>query len=108
MMVFVLVMMVFLFVTIIVVVALLVVCGYTMVTTLALCNTSIQQRVPDTMRGRVLSMYTFAFYAFVPFGNLAAGLLAERRGIGITLLSLGAGLLLSAVAAVVALTTTRA
>ena len=94
--------------TIIVVVALLVVCGYTMVTTLALCNTSIQQRVPDIMRGRVLSMYTFAFYAFVPFGNLAAGLLAERRGIGITLLSLGAGLLLSAVVAFVALTTSRA
>jgi MFS family permease len=86
------------------VVALLVVCGYTMVTTLALCNTSIQQRIPDAMRGRVLSMYTFAFYAFVPFGNLAAGLLAERRGISMTLFSLGAGLVLSAAAAGVAMT----
>src|SRR5712691_10918162 len=93
--------------TIIVVVALLVVCGYTMVTTLALCNTSIQQRVPDTMRGRVLSMYTFAFYAFVPFGNLAAGMLAERGGIAVTLLSLGAGLVLSAAAAGVALSMAR-
>jgi predicted MFS family arabinose efflux permease len=87
-----------------IVVALLVICGYTMVTTLALCNTSIQQRIPDAMRGRVLSMYTFAFYAFVPFGNLAAGLLAEHRGISTTLFSLGAGLVVSAAAAGVAMT----
>lgn len=43
------------------VVSLLFVTGFTMVTCVALCNTSIQQRVPDSMRGRVLSMYTFAF-----------------------------------------------
>jgi len=86
------------------VMALLMICGYTMVTTLALCNTSIQQRIPDAMRGRVLSMYTFAFYAFVPFGNLAAGLLAEHRGISMTLFSLGAGLIVSAAAAGVAMT----
>ncbi len=87
----------------IIVLGLLVVCGFTMVTTLALCNTTIQQRVPDTMRGRVLSMYTFAFYAFVPFGNLGAGMLAERRGIGITLVALGGGLVGSAVVAVLVL-----
>jgi MFS family permease len=85
--------------TVMLVVALLVICGYTMVTTLALCNTSIQQRVPDAMRGRVLSMYTFAFYAFVPFGNLGSGLLAEHRGISVTLVALGAGLVLSALIA---------
>jgi MFS family permease len=77
------------------IVALLFVCGFTMVTCVALCNTSIQQRVPDGMRGRVLSMYTFAFFAFIPFGNLAAGLIAERRGIATTLFVMGAGLLLS-------------
>jgi MFS family permease len=87
-----------------IVLGLLVVCGYSMVTMLALCNTTIQQRVPDTMRGRVLSMYTFAFYAFVPFGNLGAGLLAEKRGIGVTLMTLGAGLLLSAVVGGIAFT----
>ncbi len=86
-----------------IVIGLLVVCGFTMVTTLALCNTTIQQRVPDTMRGRVLSMYTFAFYAFVPFGNLGAGMLAERRGIGVTLIALGAGLVASALIAGIAL-----
>lgn len=82
-----------------IVLGLLVVCGYSMVTTLALCNTTIQQRVPDTMRGRVLSMYTFAFYAFVPFGNLGSGVLAEKRGIAMTLMILGGGMVLSAMLA---------
>src|SRR5262249_54895800 len=52
------------------VIVLLAVCGAAMVIGIALCNTSIQQRIPDAMRGRVLSMYTFAFFAFLPFGNL--------------------------------------
>lgn len=87
----------------VIVVGLLMVCGYSMVSMLALCNTTIQQRVPDAMRGRVLSMYTFAFYAFLPFGNLASGMLAERFGIAVTLGSLGVALLLSAVAAALAM-----
>ena len=37
----------------------------------------IQLHTPDDMRGRVLSMYTFSFYAFNPFGNLAGGAFAE-------------------------------
>jgi MFS family permease len=78
------------------VMVMLVVCGAAMVSCLALCNTSIQQRVPDHMRGRVLSMYTFSFYAFLPFGNLASGVVAEHHGIGVTLAILGAALLLSA------------
>ncbi|HSP13175.1 MAG TPA: MFS transporter [Thermoanaerobaculia bacterium] len=85
------------------VVILLVLCGFAMVTCLALCNTSIQRRVPDAMRGRVLSMYTFAYYAFLPFGNLGAGMLAEQRGIGLTLIALGAALVVSAFVAAVAL-----
>jgi MFS family permease len=86
-----------------IVVLMLFVCGLTMVTCLALCNTTIQQRVPDDLRGRVLSMYTFAFFAFIPFGNLMAGLIAERRGIAIALLTLAGGLAASAAAAAVAL-----
>jgi MFS family permease len=82
------------------------VCGLTMVTCLALCNTSIQQRVPDELRGRVLSMYTFAFFAFIPFGNLMAGLVAERRGIVFALFVLGAGLVVSAIAAGITLSRT--
>jgi MFS family permease len=85
------------------VVGLLILCGFSMVTTLALCNTSIQRRVPDAMRGRVLGMYTFAYYAVVPFGNLGAGMLAEHRGIGLTLVTLGVALVVSAFLAGIAL-----
>jgi MFS family permease len=77
------------------VIVLLAVCGASMVVGVALCNTSIQQRVPDAMRGRVLSMYTFAFFAFLPFGNLFAGILAEHRGLTPTLLAMGGGLVLA-------------
>ncbi len=86
---------------------LLVLCGASMVSCLALCNTSIQRRVPDHMRGRVLSMYTFSFYAFLPFGNLASGIVAEHRGIGLTLALLGAALLISAIIAAFAVRTRR-
>jgi MFS family permease len=73
--------------------------GVAMVVSMALCNTTIQERIPDVLRGRVLSMYTFAFFALIPFGNLAAGLLAENRGIAPALLMLGGGLLGSGVLA---------
>jgi MFS family permease len=75
------------------------ICGTSMVVSLALCNTTIQQRIPDTLRGRVLSMYTFAFFAFIPFGNLVAGLAAEKRGITNALLILAGGLIASGVSA---------
>jgi MFS family permease len=74
----------------------LVISGCSMVVSLALCNTSIQQRIPDAMRGRVLSMYTFAFNGFLPFGNLIAGTLAEHRGLGPTMYTLGGGVVVSA------------
>jgi len=71
------------------VLVLLAICGGTMVVGVALCNTSIQQLVPDAMRGRVLSMYTFAFFAFLPFGNLGVGVVAEHYGLPITLVACG-------------------
>lgn len=76
--------------------------GAAMVVSIALCNTSIQRRVPDPLRGRVLGMYTFAFFAFIPFGNLMAGLLAEKNGIGRALVELGLGMLLVAAGATIA------
>jgi MFS family permease len=78
-----------------IVVAILFVCGAAGVYSVALCNTSIQQRIPDAMRGRVLSMYTFAFFAFVPFGNLIAGILAERWGYATAFAVFGGALLVS-------------
>ena len=79
--------------------AALVLCGASMVICVALCNTSIQQRIPDALRGRVLSMYTFAFSGFLPFGNLFGGILAEHRGLQPTMLMLGGGLLVTAAVA---------
>jgi MFS family permease len=79
--------------------ALLVICGASMVICIALCNTSIQQRVPDALRGRVLSMYTFSFSGFLPFGNLLGGILAEHRGLRPTMATLGGGLLVAAIVA---------
>jgi MFS family permease len=86
-----------------IVIAMLAVCGVSMVTGLALCNTRIQQRVPDAMRGRVMSMYAFSFFAFIPFGNLIAGTIAERRGFGAVVLILGAGVFATGLGALVAL-----
>ncbi|MDQ3283233.1 MAG: MFS transporter [Acidobacteriota bacterium] len=83
------------------VMALLVVCGAGMVSSLALCNTMIQQRIPDAMRGRVLSMYTFSFFAFIPFGNLMAGMLAEQRGVRQAFSILGVALVVTAIAVIV-------
>ncbi|HSY48752.1 MAG TPA: MFS transporter [Thermoanaerobaculia bacterium] len=79
-----------------IIVPLLAVCGCAMVVSVALCNTSIQNRVPDAMRGRVLSMYTFGFFGFLPFGNLIAGTIAEHRGLPMTMVVLGGGLLAAA------------
>jgi len=83
--------------------ALLVVCGASMVVCIALCNTSIQQRVPDALRGRVLGIYTFSFSGFLPFGNLLGGILAEHRGLRPTMATLGGGLLVAAVVAAILL-----
>ncbi len=80
------------------VMALLVLCGIGMVTSLALCNTLIQQRTSDHMRGRVMSMYTLSWFAFTPFGNLMAGMLAEQRGIAQTMWVLGGALAITAFA----------
>jgi len=39
-------------------------------------NTFIQSTVPDQFRGRVLSLYTLAFFGLSPFGALALGVVA--------------------------------
>lgn len=79
-----------------IIVPLLAVCGCAMVVCVALCNTAIQNRVPDAMRGRVLSMYTFGIFGFLPFGNLIAGAVAEHRGLPMTMVVLGSGLVAAA------------
>ncbi len=71
--------------------------GFAMVTCVATVNTTLQHSIPDEMRGRVLSMYTFAFFGVAPFGNLFAGITAEKYGVRVTFAAMGLLLLLCAV-----------
>jgi MFS family permease len=65
-------------------VALLVPVGYAMMTQMAASNTLIQSMVPDTLRGRVMAMYSMMFMGMAPIGALLAGVLAERLGAATT------------------------
>lgn len=44
---------------------------------LNMSNTLIQMNVSDELRGRVMGMYTFAFFGMMPLGSLLGGALAE-------------------------------
>jgi MFS family permease len=43
-------------------------------------NVLVQTHVPDALRGRVMSIYTLAFFGLMPFGSFVAGRLAEQIG----------------------------
>jgi MFS family permease len=54
--------------------------GFTIVTSVAVTNTLLQQLVTDEMRGRVMSMFILSFIGAMPIGNLLAGALSHRYG----------------------------
>lgn len=58
----------------------LAVLGASQVAYYATTNTLIQLLVPPRLRGRVLSLYVLTSLGVIPFGNLVAGLVAERFG----------------------------
>lgn len=60
--------------------ALLFAAGFAAISLTATANTAIQQRVPDELRGRVMSVYLTAFAASVPLGGLFAGAIARALG----------------------------
>ncbi len=70
--------------------ALMVVLGYTFTTQLVLTNTLIQTLVPDALRGRVMSAYTWALGGFYPVGSLAIGALGDHIGAPATAFLAGA------------------
>lgn len=79
---------------------LLAVVGGAMVSSVATVNSLIQTLVPDSIRGRVLSMHTMAFLGFTPLGSLLVGALAEHWGTPVALaLSSGFALALTAIIA---------
>jgi len=51
--------------------------GFGHVMFFATSNTTLQRRVPDEMRGRVMGIYAFVFMGFFPLGSLQAGLVAH-------------------------------
>ena len=54
-------------------------------------NVTIQNSVPDTLRGRVMSLYVMVFAGSAPIGGVFAGFLAEQFGAA-TAFSIGAAL----------------
>lgn len=54
--------------------------GWGIVSNLATCNSYIQKRVPDALRGRVMSLYILVFLGFAPLGNSLIGFAAETAG----------------------------
>jgi len=64
-------------------------CGWGMVTQLALTNTLIQLASPDNLRGRVLSSYLWVLQGFGPFGSLFVGWLSQTIGVPVTAMICG-------------------
>ena len=54
--------------------------GWGMVSYLASANSYIQVSVPDELRGRVMSVYSFVFLGTVPIGNALMGIVADKIG----------------------------
>lgn len=54
--------------------------GWGTISMAATCNTIIQLRVPDVLRGRVASVYTTVFAGSTPFGSIFSGGLAAIGG----------------------------
>ena len=54
--------------------------GFGMTITVSTGNSIIQLNVPDTMRGRVMSLFSLTFLGFTPLGNFMYGSLAHYIG----------------------------
>ncbi len=61
-------------------VALLLPVGSSIMVEMASSNTLIQSLVPDSLRGRVMAVYSMTFMGMAPFGALLAGVLAQYLG----------------------------
>ncbi len=64
--------------------ALLLPVGFSIMVEMASSNTLIQSLVPDSLRGRVMAVYSMTFMGMAPFGSLLAGALAHRLGAPLT------------------------
>ena len=69
--------------------ALLVVIGFTATVQMAATNTTLQNRVPDRLRGRIMAVYATMFLGIQPVGALIAGGIAKKFGAPDTLAVFG-------------------
>ena len=76
-------------------VALLLPVGFTMMTQMAASNTLIQSMIPNSLRGRVMAVYSMMFMGMAPIGALLAGALAGWLG-ATTTVAIGGGFCLLA------------
>jgi len=60
-----------------------------------LSNTLVQINVTDELRGRVMGIFTFTFFGFMPLGSLINGALADKIGAPTTI-QINASILLAA------------
>lgn len=63
--------------------------GWGAVTQLATMNTLIQLQVPDSLRGRVFSIYLWALQGITPFGSLLIGWMTQKFSLSTTSLICG-------------------
>jgi MFS family permease len=68
--------------------------GFSIVTSIAVTNTLLQQLVTDKMRGRVMSMFILSFVGSMPIGNLLAGVVSHRFGAPATLAAGGVAIVI--------------
>jgi MFS family permease len=76
-------------------VVLLYVTGGAGVLFMASCNTTMQVGVPDVLRGRMMSLYTFVFAGVVPIGSAFTGSVAQTLGVATAFRANGALAILS-------------
>ncbi len=74
--------------------ALMTVMGFSLITQLVISNTMIQTIVPDNLRGRVISTYTWALGGFYPLGSLLMGFLGDQIGAPTSAMISGIGCIL--------------
>jgi MFS family permease len=86
---------------------LLVVVGAANIMVNNLANSVVQTLTPDALRGRVMSIYMFSFFGFMPIGALLAGVAATAIGVPFTVIIGAAGTLVCAVAVFLAVPSLR-
>jgi len=79
--------------------------GLSIVLSVAVTNTLLQQLVTNEMRGRVMSMFMLSFIGMMPIGNLIAGVASHRFGVPHTLAT--GGLIITIIVTLITLRSAR-